>query len=118
MCEWRIEICNLLFVKGKSFNDKAPPYVDLIPTLGAYDITTSDIKFLFDAAYDPLSMFGHFIGKGFRRRSISGIIDPVVSRFSAPDITRAQNHRIRETFATDAAGSKFKFMKSTLIHSL
>ncbi|CAG8465264.1 5713_t:CDS:2 [Paraglomus occultum] len=78
-------VTEVLFLKGKSLNTKVPSYVDLIPTLGAYDITTSDITLLFDAAFDPLSMFGHFVGRGFRRRSITGILQPVVQAFSASE---------------------------------
>ncbi|KAG0046828.1 hypothetical protein BGZ83_008006 [Gryganskiella cystojenkinii] len=34
-----------------------PPYVDLVPAIGAYDISVEDVRLLFDAVYDPLSMF-------------------------------------------------------------
>ncbi|KAF9915854.1 hypothetical protein BX616_005183 [Lobosporangium transversale] len=34
-----------------------PPYVDLVPAMGAYDISAEDVKLLFDAVYDPLDMF-------------------------------------------------------------
>ncbi|KAG0330362.1 hypothetical protein BGZ99_004732 [Dissophora globulifera] len=34
-----------------------PPYVDLVPAMGAYDISVEDVRLLFDAVYDPLDMF-------------------------------------------------------------
>ncbi|KAG0068581.1 hypothetical protein BGZ89_004465 [Linnemannia elongata] len=34
-----------------------PPYVDLVPAMGAYDISVEDVRMLFDAVYDPLDMF-------------------------------------------------------------
>ncbi|KAF9364321.1 hypothetical protein BGX34_001907 [Mortierella sp. NVP85] len=34
-----------------------PPYVDLVPAMGAYDISVEDVRLLFDAVYDPLEMF-------------------------------------------------------------
>ncbi|KAF9960393.1 hypothetical protein BGZ65_012350, partial [Modicella reniformis] len=34
-----------------------PPYVDLVPAMGAYDISVGDVQLLFDAVYDPLEMF-------------------------------------------------------------
>ncbi|KAF9355343.1 hypothetical protein BGX26_006686 [Mortierella sp. AD094] len=34
-----------------------PPYVDLVPAMGAYDISVEDVRLLFDAVYDPLGMF-------------------------------------------------------------
>ncbi|KAF9958547.1 hypothetical protein BGZ72_000216 [Mortierella alpina] len=34
-----------------------PPYVDLVPAMGAYDISIDDVRLLFDAVYDPLDMF-------------------------------------------------------------
>lgn len=34
-----------------------PPYVDLVPAMGAYDISVDDVRMLFDAVYDPLDMF-------------------------------------------------------------
>lgn len=34
-----------------------PPYVDLVPAMGAYDISVEDVRLLFDAVYDPLNMF-------------------------------------------------------------
>ncbi|KAF9972621.1 hypothetical protein BGZ73_004227 [Actinomortierella ambigua] len=34
-----------------------PPYVDLVPAMGAYDISVEDIQLLFDAVSDPLEMF-------------------------------------------------------------
>ncbi|KAF9428838.1 hypothetical protein BGZ94_000845 [Podila epigama] len=34
-----------------------PPYVDLVPAMGAYDISVEDVQMLFEAAYDPLEMF-------------------------------------------------------------
>ncbi|CAI2168975.1 19330_t:CDS:10 [Funneliformis geosporum] len=71
-------VMEVLFVKGKCSNDfeplrqHPPSYVDLIPALGAYDVTNSDVLLLFEAAYDPLSMFGHFLdGGGSHRRSNS-----------------------------------------------
>src|SRR4051794_22633856 len=60
-------VMEVLFVKGKCTNDleplkqHSPSYVDLIPALGAYDITNSEVSLLFESAYDPLSMFGHFL---------------------------------------------------------
>ncbi|CAB4395559.1 unnamed protein product [Rhizophagus irregularis] len=70
-------VMEVLFVKGKCTNDvepfkqHSPSYVDLIPALGAYDITNSDVSLLFEAAYDPLNMFGHFLDRGSRRISIA-----------------------------------------------
>ncbi|KAG0349406.1 hypothetical protein BG004_006435 [Podila humilis] len=34
-----------------------PPYVDLVPAMGAYDISVEDVRMLFDAVYNPLDMF-------------------------------------------------------------
>ncbi|KAG0243644.1 hypothetical protein BGX31_010428 [Mortierella sp. GBA43] len=34
-----------------------PPYVDLVPAMGAYDISLENVRLLFDAVYDPLEMF-------------------------------------------------------------
>ncbi|KAF8947444.1 hypothetical protein BGZ47_009182 [Haplosporangium gracile] len=34
-----------------------PPYVDLVPAMGAYDISVEDVRLLFDAVYNPLDMF-------------------------------------------------------------
>ncbi|KAF9194463.1 hypothetical protein BGZ51_009543 [Haplosporangium sp. Z 767] len=34
-----------------------PPYVDLVPAMGAYDISVEDVRLLFDAVYDPLDIF-------------------------------------------------------------
>ncbi|KAF9934047.1 hypothetical protein FBU30_003557 [Linnemannia zychae] len=34
-----------------------PPYVDIVPAMGAYDISVEDVRLLFNAVYDPLDMF-------------------------------------------------------------
>ncbi|KAI7817939.1 hypothetical protein BC939DRAFT_312290 [Gamsiella multidivaricata] len=40
-----------------------PPYVDLVPAMGAYDISVEDVRLLFDAVYDPLEMFFHLVAE-------------------------------------------------------
>ncbi|CAG8450051.1 14010_t:CDS:10 [Funneliformis caledonium] len=84
-------VMEVLFVKGKCSNDfeplrqHPPSYVDLIPALGAYDMTNSDVMLLFEAAYDPLSMFGHFLdGGSSHRRSNSSSGDSFSQSLPSP----------------------------------
>ncbi|RUS28230.1 hypothetical protein BC938DRAFT_482128, partial [Jimgerdemannia flammicorona] len=78
-------IIELLFLKGHQrvtqngyhYETEMPPYVDLVAALATYSITNAEVALLFDAAYDPLGMFGHLMNEGFRRPCMTNIVDPV-----------------------------------------
>ncbi|KAK9728054.1 hypothetical protein K7432_001370 [Basidiobolus ranarum] len=71
-------ILELLFSKGKykkvsEINSGAesqlepPPYIDLIPALGSFNITSSEVTLLFNVAFDPFGMLGRFIDSANQR---------------------------------------------------
>lgn len=76
----------LLFLKGHQrvtqngyhYETEMPPYVDIVAALGTYSITTTETALLFDAAFDPLGMFGHLMNEGFRRPSMTNVLESVL----------------------------------------
>ncbi|ORY01541.1 hypothetical protein K493DRAFT_334919 [Basidiobolus meristosporus CBS 931.73] len=71
-------VLELLFSKGryrkKGDNEpgsesalEPPPYIDLIPALGSFNITSSEVTLLFNVAFDPFGMLGRFIDSANQR---------------------------------------------------
>ncbi|KAG0242468.1 hypothetical protein BGW41_004036 [Actinomortierella wolfii] len=89
-----------------------PPYVDLVPAMGAYDISVDDIRLLFDAVYDPLEMFIQLTtesttskDKALTLNSGNDVLSPLPKSGAQFDILRGARRQFKTRPRSESAGA-------------